>query len=179
MAERIEPEFLAGLIERAATDVFEIMLRLPLVATGYRVQEEPSTAAHGLLSMIGVAGDWVGMGTFHCSPAMGCRIADAVFLTRHTVVDEEVLDTVAEMANIILGNVKTDFEPGRGNVLLSIPAVVEGRIFVKRSLSRRQWVVASFESDGEVIEIQIALSPNPNPTVPAAPTSHQMLGVPV
>lgn len=179
MDTQIEPQRLAALLQHATQEIFDKMLNLPFAPAGFRVAAEPSEKHTGLISMIGFVGPWVGIGTFYCSAAMGCRIADALFMTAHATVDDEVMDAVAEMANMVVGSVKTELEPELGTLLLSIPTVIYGKNFVKRSLTRRQWVIAAAESGGEPMEIQISLSENPNPELEEAPAAHRMLGLPV
>jgi CheY-specific phosphatase CheX len=69
---------------------------------------------------------------------------------------------VGEMTNMILGNVKTELEELLGPMFLSIPTVIYGRNFIKRSVGKREWLVVPFEMDNERLEIQICLAQNPN-----------------
>mgnify|MGYP000499717273 CR=1 FL=1 len=160
---QIDHAELASLVRSATHEVFTTMLGMSLEALDFHVEAEPNSSQGGVLSLIGFTGRWMGTGSFLCTPAMACRIADALFLTEHSSMEDEVMDAVAEMTNMILGNVKTELEEGLGPMLLSIPTVIYGRNFVKRSLTRRDWVVIPFVFDGDRIEIHLCLAENPNP----------------
>ena len=70
----------------------------------------PSHPLDGVVCLIGMAGEWTGTGTISCSAEFACRIASQMLMAEYAVVDAEVLDAVAEVANMILGNVKTSLE---------------------------------------------------------------------
>ena len=57
--------------------------------------------------MVGVAGSWTGTGHMSCSPQFAQKLAGALLMTEYDSVNEDVLDAVAEVANMIVGNVKT------------------------------------------------------------------------
>lgn len=159
----LEPERLENIVHKAATTVFETMLDMKLTPlASYREQQRPQPSG-GVLSLVGFAGVWTGTGTFSCTAEMACRIADALFMSEHGAVEEEVLDAVAEMTNMILGNVKTELEEILGPMLLSIPTVIYGRNFVKRSLGNREWTVFPFDINGEKVEVQMCLGPSETP----------------
>ncbi len=52
-----------------------------------------------------------------------------MLMTEAPSVNEDVLDAVAELTNMIIGNVKTELEAQVGPLGLSIPTVVYGRNF--------------------------------------------------
>jgi chemotaxis protein CheX len=149
MEEKFDHDRLVRIARQATTDVFGTMLGMEIVPLDAYCETEPPVAAAGILSLIGFAGTWVGN--------------DALLMAEHHTVDEEVLDAMAEMTNMILGNVKTELEEVVGPMLLSIPTVLYGRNFVKRSMGKREWVVIPFNCKEERIEIQICMAPNPNP----------------
>jgi len=162
MEQTFDNNQLAGMMRSAASEVFATMLGLELKPLDAYVEADAPAPTAGLLSLIGFAGSWVGTGSFACGATMACKIADALFMTQHEAVEEEVLDAIGEMTNMILGNVKTGLEEVVGPMLLSIPTVIYGRNFIKRSLGKREWLVVPFESEGERIELQICITPNPH-----------------
>lgn len=163
MEEKFDRDMLVQIARTAVTDVFGTMLGMDLELLDAYAETEPPAASVGILSLIGFAGPWIGTGSFFCSGTMGCQIADALLMSEHSVVDEEVLDAMAEMANMILGNVKTSLEETLGPMLLSIPTVLYGRNFIRRSMGKREWIVVPFNSGNERLEIQICMTPNPDP----------------
>jgi chemotaxis protein CheX len=74
-------------------------------------------------------------------------------------VNEDVLDAVAEVSNMIIGNVKTFLEDRLGSMALSIPTVVFGRNYQTRSAHVLQWTVVPFRSGGEIMEVRFCLMP--------------------
>jgi chemotaxis protein CheX len=160
MEQQFDRDLLVDMARRATTGVFGTMLGMELTPLPFYMEAEPPPASAGILALIGFAGTWIGTGSIYCSSNMGCRIADNLLMSTHTSVEEEVLDAIAEMANMILGNVKTDLEESLGPMLLSIPTVLFGRNFIKRSLGKREWVVIPFEWEDERFEIQICMAPN-------------------
>ncbi len=159
--EAIQHEKVAELIKRATSDVFGTMLGLEVSVADTKLSAESSNnGGGGLVALIGFAGPWVGTGSFSCSPSMACRVADALLGTEHAAVEEDVLDAIAEMTNMILGNVKTELEEIIGPMLLSVPTVIFGRNFSTRSSMRQNWTVVTFEHGGETIEVKVCLTSN-------------------
>jgi chemotaxis protein CheX len=74
-------------------------------------------------------------------------------------VNEEVLDTVAEITNMIIGSVKTELEQHLGPLGLSIPTVVYGRNFKTKSAGNAEWIVVQFQWDDEVLVVRLCLEP--------------------
>lgn len=159
MREGIDREHIFQLVRTAANDVFTTMLGLELEPLEAYVETAGLTSGCGVVSLIGFAGTWVGTGTFSCSPAKAGQLADALLGCEHAAVNEEVLDAVAEITNMILGNVKTELEGTLGPMLLSVPTVIYGRNFATRSLGRHEWCVVPFRNNGENIEVKVFLSP--------------------
>ena len=112
----------------------------------------------GVVALIGLAGEWAGTGAFRCSAEMARKVSGLFLMQEFPAVDQEVLDAVGEIANMVLGNVKTVFEETLGPMGLSIPTVIYGRNFTTRSVGHNEWTVVPFELDGEVFEIQISLA---------------------
>ncbi len=102
-------------ISKASREVFETMLNLPLEVepSVMRTLIEPETF-HGVVALVGVAGSWTGTGHISCSPHFAQKVAGALLMTEYDAVNEDVLDAVAEVANMIVGNVKTIFEEKLG-----------------------------------------------------------------
>ncbi|MBL8233251.1 MAG: chemotaxis protein CheX [Bryobacterales bacterium] len=158
--EEIDRQQLLRMVVTAITSVFETMLNMEVsIGESYCVREAP-TPDIGVLSLIGFAGKWNGTGSLACSPSGACKVADALFMSEHASVDDEVLDGVAEMTNMILGNVKTELESVFGSMLLSIPTVIYGRNFTTRSLGKKEWLVVPFTATDAHFEVCVCLVPN-------------------
>lgn len=157
----ISREELVEAIAKATTEVFSTMLNLPL--TPGKMQTEPTVAAapaSGIVSLIGLAGPWVGTGSLACTGTLACRLSSHFLMTPFESVNEEVLDAIGEITNMVVGNVKTALEEKVGPMGLSTPTVIFGRNFQTRSARIHEWTVVPFNCEGERLYVQICVAPN-------------------
>ena len=77
----------------------------------------------------------------------------------YAAVNEEVLDAIAEVTNMVVGNVKTVVEEQVGAMGLSIPTVIFGRNFSTKSAGG-SWTVVPFECGADRLLVQVCLVPN-------------------
>ena len=148
-------------ISKASREVFETMLNLPLEVepSVMRTLIEPETF-HGVVALVGVAGSWTGTGHISCSPHFAQKVAGALLMTEYDAVNEDVLDAVAEVANMIVGNVKTIFEEKLGPLGLTVPTVIYGRNYQTRSAGVKDWVRVRLRSGDENMDINFCLMPS-------------------
>ena len=97
------------------------------------------------------------------------RVCASMLTTEATYVNEEVLDAVAELTNIIIGNVKTELESRLGPLGLSIPTVVYGRNFRIKTASATDWVVLRFRWDDDYLTVKLCLAPHEKDTCYSTP----------
>jgi chemotaxis protein CheX len=147
-------------INQSANNVFSTMLGVELGPGSPSIEQSTPDNNDGVMSFIGVAGAWAGTGSVSCSPTLACRICALMLMTEATSVNEEVLDAVAELTNMIVGNVKTELEREVGPLGLSIPTVVFGRNFRTKSAGTTEWMVLRFPWEGEVLMVKLCLAPN-------------------
>jgi len=155
-------ETIVNAICEAAEEVFATMLGAEIVAgQAYTEENQPGErpAGEGLVALIGMAGSWVGTGMFTCSAEFACKAASIMLQCDYVAINEEVLDAVAEIANMIFGNVKTVLEEELGPLGLSIPTVIFGKNFSTRSVGQQMWTVVPLVSGGEPIQIRMFLAP--------------------
>jgi chemotaxis protein CheX len=150
----------------AASQVFEMMLAMQLEPAEAYTDTAASLSTNGVVSFIGLAGTWAGTGSISCSAPFACKIASHLMMSEYESVDDEVLDAVAEVTNMIVGNVKTMLEERLGPMGLSIPTVIYGRNFTSRTVGKQEWTIVPFSADGEVIEIQLCLAPQRDAVAP-------------
>jgi chemotaxis protein CheX len=160
LADSISQSELVAAIEGATNEVFSTMLNINLVVGGVFVEKEEKTPTSGVVSLIGLAGAWVGTGSLSCSAEFACKIASAFLMAEYPGVSEDVLDSVAEVTNMIIGNVKTMLENRLGGMGLSTPTVIYGRNFQTRSTKNREWTVVPFDCEGERLCVQVCIVPN-------------------
>jgi len=154
---------LVAYIRTSTRDVFTTMLGLELTDGEPFIKEEAPAPSDGVLALIGLAGRWAGSGTFSCTAPMARRLASQLLMQEYEAIDEEVLDAVGEIANMVLGNVKTSLEEELGPMGLSIPTVIYGRNFTTRSTGHSKWTVVPFSLDSEIIEVHLCLAPSKDP----------------
>lgn len=158
--ESITQEELAEAIRGATREVFSTMLNLAVEGGAVFVEKEEATPTSGVVSLIGLAGSWVGSGSLACSAGCAAKIASALLMAPYSGVDEDVLDAVAEVTNMIIGNVKTALETRLGAMGLSTPTVIYGRNFQTRSSGNQEWTVVPFTLGEERMCVQVCIAPN-------------------
>ena len=151
-------------IRQATNEVFSTMLGIADVSAETLVQA-PHTAGptSGIFSLIGVAGAWAGTTSLVCSADFACKISSHFLQTPLEVVDDKVLDAIAELTNMIGGSIKSMLEQTFGEMSLSIPAVISGHDIQVHSARVNQWIIVRFScADGELY-VQTCLAPSQNP----------------
>jgi chemotaxis protein CheX len=156
----MERETIVAHVVKAAQQVFEMMLGMEIQPAQAYIENSAPQASGGVVALIGLGGAWMGTGMMTCSPALACQIASTRLMTEYRGVSEEVLDAMAEMANMIFGHMKTEIEEQLGALCLSIPTVIYGRNFATRSLNQQAWSVIPVRVGEDTLELRICLSPN-------------------
>jgi len=159
MIDRLSSEEIAAAVCSASQDVFSTMLQLALEAGPFHDEVAEPESIDGVVALVGIAGTWTGTGRISCSPHFACRVAGALLMQPYEAVDEEVLDAVAEVANMIIGNVKTIFEEKLGPLGLSVPTVIFGRNYRTRSAGVPKWTVVPFRCEAESWSISFCVMP--------------------
>ncbi|HTP85853.1 MAG TPA: chemotaxis protein CheX [Bryobacteraceae bacterium] len=144
-------------ITASTCEVFSMMLGIDVNAGEPFVDDSAGTES-GILALLGLAGAWVGTGSISCSAEMACRIASQMLMSEYPAVNDEVLDAIAEVANMVIGNIKTKLEEKLGSMALSTPTVIYGRNFETRRVGSREWVSVPFPCEGGVVNVQICLA---------------------
>jgi chemotaxis protein CheX len=159
-ASLISQEDLVKAIRSATEEVFTMMLNLEIAAGEVFVEKEEAVPSSGVVSLIGLAGSWVGSGSLACSAVCAAKIASALLMAPYEAIDEDVLDAVAEVTNMIIGNVKTALESRLGAMGLSTPTVIYGRNFQTRSSGNQEWTVVPFTLGEDRMCVQVCIAPN-------------------
>ncbi len=119
MPVAIELEAYEEDLTRIVEDISRTMLRLEAVPN---IASPPASGA--LTATVQFVGEWMGALLLQCTPRQAL-----VFTARlmpgltPSLIDEDVRDTLGEIANMLAGNLKSVLPPG---VTLSMPSVVEG-----------------------------------------------------
>ena len=145
-------------IRTATMEVFSIMLGIDVDAREDRTGLTELECC-GVVAVLGLTGAWGGSGQFSCDSALALRIASQLLMGEFEKVDEEVLDAVAEVANMIIGNVKTALEQRVGPMGLSTPAVFFGGDFETRVVGNTRMVLVPFACEAGSMTVQVAVAP--------------------
>jgi chemotaxis protein CheX len=157
--EHLRQEFLVEAVRHATKEVFATMLNLELREEPAYVDKKQTPTAHGIVSFVGFAGSWIGTGSIWCTPTFACEISARLLTSEQHDVDEVVLDAVAEVTNMIIGNAKTKLEEILGELALSIPTVIYGRNFMSKTVGSTAWTIVPFSYKDERMEVHICLAP--------------------
>jgi chemotaxis protein CheX len=159
------------MMHNATESVFSTMLNLPVQPQPIRQEAGDPAPVDGVIALVGIAGTWTGTGHIYCSAEFACQLAGALLMAEYKAVDDDVLDAVAEVANMIIGNVKTTLEASLGPLGLGVPTVIYGRNYQARTGSVHDWTVIPFRCGEETMEIRFCLMPTTasNRTLPARP----------
>jgi chemotaxis protein CheX len=152
-------EAIVAMIQEATGAVFSTMLSLPCEALPARQESGDPAPVDGVVALVGIAGPWTGTGRLYCAPEFACKLAGALLMTQCTAVDGDVLDAVAEVANMVIGNLKTALEAQLGPLALSVPTVIYGRNYQARTANISDWIVVPFASGPDTLEIRFCLVP--------------------
>lgn len=173
-------DLIVNSISQSTANVFSTMLGVEIPPGEVSTENGTPEMNDGVVSIIGLAGTWAGTGSVTCSPALACRVCSLMLMIESPAVNEDVLDAVAELTNMIIGNVKNDLEPQTGPLGLSLPTVVFGRNFKTKSSGTHEWIVVRFPWEGEVLVVKLCLSPTETvPHIPAHRTGLQPVALDV
>lgn len=155
------PVAVARLVSEATTSVFSMMLDLPVEIGESYVEPSGPADFDGVISIVSLAGPWIGAGRIACGVSLACRIASAMLMMEFDSATGEVLDAMGELANMIIGNTKTALEESVGPLVLSIPTVISGSNYRAWSGGSNKWTVIPMRCGEESFEIRFFLVPAP------------------
>jgi chemotaxis protein CheX len=167
---------IVNLIQESTESVFSTMLGLEVSSGRSDISQGAVAPSHGVAALVGMAGSWVGTGSIDCSAPMACLFAGAMLGSEYRSVDDDVLDAIGEVANMIVGHIKTNVESVAGPMELSLPTVVYGHNFVTRSQRHIQWNVVPFTCCGQQFTVQVMLVPGSGQSGAFCQSVHQATG---
>ena len=155
--------WLVNEIDRVTREVFTTMLGMDVGVGEAEVERDAPGPTDGVVALVGLTGAWVGIGSLACSAATACRLSSRLLMTEIDAVNEEVLDAIAELANMIVGGFKTSAEQRFGPMGLSIPSVVYGYNFTTRTKGTSEWTRIPFSCEDGKFDVHICLRPGDAP----------------
>jgi chemotaxis protein CheX len=154
-------QHIINVVRETTCHVFSTMLSLNVTHTHAKVENRATVPTEGIVAMVGMAGAVSGNGCVCLSKTFACQVASRFLMAEYDEVNDDVLDAAAEIANMVIGGLKTLLEDEMGVMGLSVPTVVFGDKYVTRSPSLGQRVVLTFvcEELKEEFSILICLIP--------------------
>jgi CheY-specific phosphatase CheX len=156
----MDQEILVYYARNAVEEVFGMMIGLPATAGAVYTEAAAPAEADGIITLIGLAGPWIGAGSIRCSATLACKLASSMLMEEFSAVNKDVLDAMGEITNMVFGNVKTVLEGHLGAMGLSIPTVVSGQNVSTNTPGEQVWNVIPYEVESEKMDVKICLSPN-------------------
>lgn len=145
-ATQVGPDQLFEIVEAIWTS----MIGLPVTAANgeYRVHD-----AHALTACIQISGMWNGCVLLLPTEAFARRAASLMLdVPEEQIKAVDMLDTVAELCNMIGGGVKSLMP---GHCSLSLPTVMQGQNYALRVPKTRLVAALSFACDAEPLEVRV------------------------
>jgi chemotaxis protein CheX len=108
---------------RAIRNVFQTMLKLDVSMQKPHVKNEAKASAD-VSGVIGFSGDATGCVVLSFPRDVACKVASTFAGTPIDLESPDMIDAIGELANMVAGNAKKDFEGVR--ICISLPSVVIG-----------------------------------------------------
>lgn len=144
---------------KAATEaVLSTMMGMNAVASETMYDSPGPGPIGGVSAMVGIVGPWVGTGAVSCDEPLACLLAGRMLMAEYSEINDEVLDAMGEVANMIIGNIKTNLESTVGPLALGVPTVTYGKNFATRSTVKQSWLLLPFDCEGHQLFIQMLLT---------------------
>jgi chemotaxis protein CheX len=134
----------ATLLNELTEEVFLTMLGVEVRQGETELSGTPATPESGILAMIGIAGAVSGSVCIQISNSLACELASKFLMADYLEVDADVLDAIAELANMIVGGLKTRLEDRFGSMGLSLPTVISAERYIARSPASEDRFTISF-----------------------------------
>jgi len=136
--------------------IFDTMLMMPLTP-GIALPEKIYNFQKSISGMLGFAGEVQGMLTIHCPQEVAFAITSALLGVDVEEVDEEVKDTIGELANMVLGGIKDGFVEQEIQINLAIPTVLAGRSYRISGMDDALWTTVPFYLDEGEFLVELKL----------------------
>jgi chemotaxis protein CheX len=158
----LETAFLAEAMNAAAAEVFSTMLNQGAKQDPPIVRNSIEVLNDGVVSLIGLTGEWVGSGVLSCSSDCARWMSSQFLMSEYAEVNDEVLDAIGEITNMIIGNFKNTVAEQVGPLAMSVPAVVHGQnMHTTTRGGTKEWLAFPVECKGNYLELLVQLRPKP------------------
>jgi chemotaxis protein CheX len=157
--EWLETARVSQILAALTADVFTTMLDANVAVGEIREVEMDSPLHDGVVALLTIGGEVTGSGRLFCAAEDACFFAGRLLQTTYATVDRQVLDAVAELGNMIIGNLKTALESDAGPLTLSVPTVISGQNYLTHCSAALRWTILPFHIEGRLLEVGYFLTP--------------------
>jgi chemotaxis protein CheX len=120
-------------VQQTVSEVFSTMLGLEVQNGIVETEPHVSTPKSGVVAMVGLAGAVSGNGCIYLDKDLACHLSSRFLMAEYTKINDDVMDAVAELANMIVGGLKTELEENLGPMGLSVPTVLFAENYITRN----------------------------------------------
>ena len=131
-------------IINSTEEIFNTMIFME-ISSAPPLQEGSEVIDCHVSSMIGLSGDFNGMLSIHCPAQVGTAITGAMLGMEVEEIDEDVKDTLGEIANMLAGGLKESFSAENISLELAIPTTVTGKSYTVSSPTKSDRVIIPFD----------------------------------
>ena len=153
-AEYINP-FIASL-----NNTFLTMLECE-VRRGKITLKNENAPWYDVSGIVGLSGKAIGTVVISLSKSVALKAASVMLLHEKSEIDDEVIDAVGELANMVTGAGKAEFEEYQ--LMASLPNVVTGRSHEVRFPSNVAPICVPFETDWGALSLEVGFAPAREP----------------
>ena len=153
----VKPEYINPFVESIA-HVFQRMLQTTLRRKHLRASND-TFEQHGqtVTSVIGISGEASGVVALVFPRTTALELAGRFLSTDINEMNGEVTDALAELANMVAGSAKSQFNLG-SPLELSLPTVIEGCDYKMYYPTKSAWIAVPFSSDVGDFDLQLSFS---------------------
>lgn len=149
----------ANKIIKTTEEIFSTMIFMPISPKAPLAEGKEVLDCH-VSAMIGLSGDFNSMLSIHCSGKVGMAITGEMLGMEVEEVNDDVKDTLGEIANMLAGGLKESFAAENINLELSIPTTVAGKSYTVSSPTKSNRVIVPFELEHGHFFVEIKYSLN-------------------
>ncbi len=146
------------LVTSAVSSVFGTMLNLPVVMEAPDAQitnGEPHVAGS-----VGFIGTVNGMVYVYSSASFARRVTCGLLGQKNSEPGVEMInDAIGEIANMVVGNIKSRLVDRGMDLILTIPSIVRGSHFTIEPTSTTQRRLCIFRCDGSQVVVEVLIRP--------------------
>jgi chemotaxis protein CheX len=173
--QELDINFLADVMRASAQEVFGTMLGAEIEPSAPAPDAIVEAENPGVVSLLGLTGEWTGSGGLCCSAQCACWIASQMLFSEYLEVNDEVRDAVGEVTNMIVGNFKNSIGSVTGPLGMSTPTVICGRDMTTTNGGAHEWIVFPFKGQEHTFRMMVQLQPTRQISSRAHEAMHHLL----